>query len=329
MKAIVCNRYGTEDVLKLEEVDKPTPKDSEVLIKVHAASINSWDFEMLLGRPYILRLQKLTRPAYRILGADVAGTVEVIGGEVTKFKLGDEVFGDLSESGWGGLGEFTCAHEDAVVLKPDSLTFEEAAAIPQAGVMALQGIRDHGDVQRGQKVLINGGGGGVGTFAIQIAKSYGAEVTGVDNAGKLELMRSIRADHVIDYKKEDFTKNGVQYDFILDCQVHRSIRASKRALKSGGKYSMIGGSLTRMLLAIVVGPLVSFTKKKKMRIMVLSANKNLADLIELFEDGKVGCVIDRTYPLEETAKAFKRIREGKSKGKLVITIDDNEPDEAE
>ena len=217
MKAIVCTKYGSPDVLQLKEVAKPIPEDNEVLVEVHAASVNDWDWGLLRGKPFLNRLLfGLLKPKIKILGSDIAGRVEAVGRNVKQFQPGDEVFGDISGCGWGGFAEYVCARENALALKPASMTFEEAAAVPQAAVLALQGLRDKGQIQPGQKVLINGAGGGVGTFAVQIAKSFGAEVTGVDSTRKLDMVRSIGADHVIDYTQEDFTQSGQRYDLILD-----------------------------------------------------------------------------------------------------------------
>lgn len=240
MKAVVYTKYGPPDVLELKEIEKPIPKDDEVLIKVHGASVNSWDWDLLRGTPFLNRLFfGLLKPKYKILGADIAGRVEVVGRNVKQFLPGDEVFGDLCECGWGGFAEYVCARENALALKPASMTFEEVAAVPQAAVMALQGLRDQGQIQPGQKVLINGAGGGVGTFAVQIAKSFGAEVTGVDSTSKLDMMRSIGADQVIDYTQEDFTQNGQRYDLILDAAAYRSIFDYKRALSPKGIFVVV------------------------------------------------------------------------------------------
>ncbi len=241
MKAIVYTAYGPPDVLQLKEVAKPSPKDHEVLIKVHAASVNSWDWDQLIGT-FQGRLGGLFRPRNQILGADVAGRVEAVGKDVTKFKPGDDVFGDLSACGWGGFAQYVCAAENALVMKPARMSFEQAAAIPQAGLLALQGLRDTGNIRTGQKVLINGAGGGVGSFAIQIAKMHGAQVTGVDSAEKQETMRGFGADHVIDYRRDDFTKIGQQYDLILDVVVTRPMRDYRRVLSPNGILYLSGGT---------------------------------------------------------------------------------------
>jgi len=321
MKAIVYTKYGPPEVLELIEVEKPTPKDDEVLIKVHAASVNDWDWGLLRGQPFVNRLIfGLLKPKTKILGCDIAGRVETIGRNVKQFHPGDEVFGDISGCGWGGFAEYVCASEDALVLKPASMTFEEAAAVPQAALLALQGLRDKGQIQPGQKVLINGAGGGAGTFAVQIAKSFGAEVTGVDSTSKLDMMRSIGADQVIDYTQEDFTKNGQRYDLILDFAAHHSIFDYKRALSPRGIYVMVGGSMARIFQALFLGPWISMTGSKKMGILALKPNKDLAFMKELLEAGKVIPVIDRHYPLSEVAEALRYFGEGRAKGKVVITM---------
>jgi NADPH:quinone reductase-like Zn-dependent oxidoreductase len=324
MKAIVYTKYGPPDVLKLEEVEKPTPKDDEVLIKVHASSVNDWDWGLLRGTPFLARLPlAFLKPEYEILGADVAGRVDTVGRNAKQFQPGDEVFGDLCACGWGGFAEYVCARENALVLKPAGMTFEEAAAVPQAGVLALQGLRYKRQIQPGQKVLINGAGGGAGTFSVQIAKSLGAEVTGVDRTSKLDTMRSIGADHVIDYTQEDFTQNGQQYDFILDHAAYHSISDYMRALSPKGIHVMVGGSMARLFQTMLLGPWISMTGSKRMGILVHKPNKDLAFIKELFEAGKVVPVIDRRYPLSEVAEAFRYFGEGHAKGKVVITVEHN------
>lgn len=321
MKAMVFTKYGTPDVLELKEVDKPVPKDNEVLIKVHAVSINDWDWGALQGIPFINRLLfGLLKPKKKILGSDIAGRIEAVGKKVTRFQPGDEVFGDLSGE-WGGFAEYVCARENALALKPASMTFEEAAAIPQAAMLAVQGLCDKGQIQPGQKLLINGAGGGVGTFAIQIAKLYHAEVTGVDNAGKLDLLRSMGFDHVIDYTKEDFTKNGKCYDLILDVKTNRSIFDYTRALSPNGVYVTVGGSMARLFQALFLWPLISMISKKNIRVVALKPNKDLAYMNELFEAGKVKPVIDGPYKLSEVPNAFRHFGEGRHKGKVVITLE--------
>lgn len=328
MKAIAFTKYGSPDFLELKEIETPTPTDDEVLIKVHAASINSWDYELLRGKPFGNRIMfGLLKPKIKTLGADIAGRVVAKGKNIRKFSPGDEVLGDLSRDGWGGFAEYVCTSENSLVLKPKNMTFEEAAAIPQAAVLALQGIRDKGQLQAGpayrsgrQKVLINGAGGGVGTFAMQIAKSFGAIVTGVDSTGKLATMRSIGADHVIDYTKEDFAKNGQHYDLILDNVASRPISAIKRVLSVKGNYVIIGGSTARIMQFVFLGPLIS-KNAKKMSLLMHETNKDLAFITKLVEEGKIKPVIDKCYPLNEVPEALRYFGEGKAKGKIVITIE--------
>jgi NADPH:quinone reductase-like Zn-dependent oxidoreductase len=323
MKAIVFTEYGSPDVLRLKEVPKPKPNDDEVLIKVHASSINSWDWEFQSGTSFINRLlYGLLKPKAKkqILGADVSGTVETVGKNVACFQPGDEVFGDLWDS-WGGFAEYACAHESSLELKPTNLTFEEAAAVPQAGVLALQGLCKTGQIQPGQRVLINGAGGGVGTFAVQLAKLKGTEVTGVDSTNKLEMVRSVGADHVIDYTKEDFTQTGHQYDLILDVHGNRSMFDYKRALSPKGIYAMVGGAVPRIFQALLLGLLLSITGSQKFRLVAEGPNKGLADLKELIEAGKVVPIVDRLFKLSEAPQAFRYFVEGRHKGKVVIAIE--------
>jgi NADPH:quinone reductase-like Zn-dependent oxidoreductase len=321
MKAIVYYNYGSPDVLKLEDVEKPTPTDDEVLIKIQAVSVNRSDWEGLTGKPLYARLGGLLKPGQHILGSDIAGRVEMVGRNNRQFQPGDEVFGEMADYA-GGFAEYGCARGNILALKPAGLTFEQAAAIPQAGVIALQGIRDQGQVQPGQKVLINGAGGGAGSFAIQLAKSSGAEVTGVDNAGKLDFMRSLGADHVIDYAREDFTSSGKQYDLILDLSAHRSIFACQRALKPNGSYFMVGGSVATMFQLLLLGPSIRRFKGKNLRLLVVRRSREaLAAITELCEAGTIVPVIDRRYPLSEVPEALRYLGEGHARGKLVITLE--------
>ena len=320
MKAIVYHQYGSPDVMKLAEVETPTPKDDEVLIKIHAVSINGSDREGLIGKPLYARIGGLRKPGYPILGSDIAGRVEQAGKNITQFKPGDEVFGEIP--GYhGGFAEYACAPENTLTRKPVSLTFEEAAAIPQGGVIALQGIREKGQVQPGQQVLINGAGGSAGSFAIQLAKLYGAEVTGVDNTGKMDFLRSLGANHVIDYTRQDFTKTGKQYDLILDLIAHRSVFAYKRALKPNGKYFFVGGSVATLFQILFLGPWIKRTTGRNIRILAVPQNnKDLISITQLCEAGKVIPVIDRQYPFNEVPEALRYVSEGRAKGKVVITL---------
>lgn len=322
MKAIVFHQYGSADVLKLEEVAKPTPGDNEVQIKVYAASINDWDWGLLRGIPFVNRLTAgFPKPKkIQILGCDIAGKVEAIGKNVQQFQPGDEVFGDISECGFGGFAEYVCVRENVLTLKPGSMTFEQAAALPQAGVLAVTGLIDKGHLQSGQKVLINGASGGTGSFAVQIAKAYGAEVTGVCRTSKLEFVRSIGADHVIDFTREDFTKAGQRYDLILDLMSYHSIFDCYRALSSKGIYIIVGGATSRIMQTLFIGTLISLFGKKKMKLLILKPNKKLTSLIELYKDGKVIPVVDKCFPLSETAEAMRYFGEGYKKGKVIITL---------
>lgn len=322
MKAIVYTHYGSPDQLKLKEVPAPFPKDDEVLIRVHATSINSWDYDSLIGSSILVRLiGGISKPKHTILGCDMAGVVEAVGATVKKFKVGDEVFGDNSGGGWGGFGEYACMKENLLAIKPRGITFEQASTIPQAGLLALQGLRDVGKIKTGQKVLINGAGGGVGAFAIQLAKSHDAVVTGVDKASKFEMMRSLGADHVIDYQKENFTKNGQVYDVILENIATRSMFDYKRALNANGIFVMTGGTTARILQMVLLGKLISLTGSRKMRMLGLKYSPaDMAHLAGMMEAGKLRPVIDKCFSLAETVDAFRYFGEGNYKGKVVIKI---------
>ena len=319
MKAIVYHEYGSPDVLKLEEVQRPTPADDETLVKVHAVSLNRSDWEGLTGKPLYARLGGFRKPGNPILGSDVAGRVEIVGKNNNQFQPGDEVFGEM-EDYHGGFAEYVRTRGTAWTRKPAGLTFEQVAAIPQAGVIALQGIRDK--VQPGQAVLINGAGGGTGSFAIQLAKSYGAEVTGVDNTEKLEFMRSLGADDVIDYTHEDFTKNRKQYDLILDLIAYRSAFDYARALKTNGSYYAVGGSVATFLQFLLFGPWIRRTSGKNVRLLVVQRNrKDLEYITQLGVAGQVKLVIDKRYELSQVPDALRYLGEGHAKGKVVITVE--------
>jgi NADPH:quinone reductase-like Zn-dependent oxidoreductase len=324
MKAIICSKYGSPDVLQLRKVVKPVPQEDEVLIQIHAASLNSRDLRMLRANPFFMRLMPggLLRPKNKILGADLAGRVEAIGRNVKQFKLGDEVFGYLpSATGHGTLTEFVCARENLITLKPANLTFEQAAAVPEAAMTALQGLRDIGNIQPGQKVLINGASGGVGTFAVQIAKALGAEVTAVCSTRNLEMVRSLGADHVIDYKKEDFTQNGQQYDLILAVNGFHPISDYLRALKPEGTYVVAGGSMVQLIQAASKGKQTTKTGVQKIYIASLvQSQKDLILLGELLEAEKLMPVIDGCYPLSKTPEAFRYFEKEHAQGKVVISV---------
>jgi NADPH:quinone reductase-like Zn-dependent oxidoreductase len=321
MKAVVIERYGSPDVLELREVPTPTPKAGEVLVRVHAASVNDWDCGLLHGEPFLNRmLQGLFRPRVRIIGGDIAGLVEDVGSDVKAFRPGEEVYGDLCMSGFGAFAEYVCAPEATLARKPAAMTFEQAAAIPQAGMLAVQGLIDAGRIRTGQRVLLNGAGGGVGTFALQIAKLYDAEVTVVDKAGKLGMLRAMGADHVIDYLREDFTKIGKRYDLILDVKTNRSPFAYARALNPKGAYVTVGGKTWLLLQAFILAPLVRWVSGKQVRIVGLKPNKDLPYMNELFEAGKLVPVIDRLYTLEDVPDALRHFGTGDHKGKIVVTV---------
>ena len=319
MKAAFYKKYGGPEVLEIKEVDKPFPKGDEVLVKVYAASINDWDYGLLRGDFINRILNGIRKPKRKILGSDIAGRIEAVGKNVTRFRIGDDVYGDLSGR-WGGFAEYTCAPEKMLALKPASMSYEEAAAIPQAAMLAVQGLIDKGKIHSGQKLLINGAGGGVGTFGVQIAKQFGVEVTGVDSTAKLDMMRSIGFDHVIDYTKEDFTKNGMCYDLILDAKTNRSMFSYARALNRNGVYVTVGGSIGRLFQALLLAPWIRMINKKHIRIVALKQNKDLDYMNELFEAGKIKVVIDGPYKLDEIQKAFRIFGKAEHKGKLVITM---------
>ena len=322
MQATVQDRYGSVAVLETRDIDKPAIGAGEVLVRVRAAGVNPADWAIMSGLPYIARpVYGLRRPKHIVRGTDVAGTVEAIGTEVTRFKPGDEVFG------WcvGSYAEFAAASEDALALKPANLTFEQAAAVPMAGFVALQALRDHGKVRAGQKVLVNGASGGIGTFAVQIAKSLGAEVTGVCSTRNVDMVRSIGADHVVDYTKEDFTRSGKQYDFILDNVANHSLTDLRHALTPTGTLIPNGGGFDHRWMAsggrIVRAAVLFRFGGQKLGNFLMSANQqDLIVLKELIEAGKVTPVMDRTYPLSQTAEAIDHVGRGHARGKVAITV---------
>jgi len=320
MKAFVYEKYGSPDVLQFKELAKPVPADNEILINIHAVSVNGSDRESLIGKPGYVRMSGLLKPGNQILGSDIAGRVEAVGGNNTEFQVGDEIFGEIP--GYhGGFAEYVCTHGKTMAKKPASVTFEEAAAIPQGGVIALNGIIKKGEVQLGQQVLINGAGGSAGSFAVQLAKLRGAEVTGVDNTGKLDFLRSLGADHVMDYTREDFIKSGKRFDLILDLIAHRSAFAYTRALKPNGTYFFAGGSLATLFQVLFLGSLIKRRTSKNVRMLVVPQNrKDLLAITELCETGKVRPVIDRKYSFSDIPEAMRYIVDGRAKGKVVITV---------
>ncbi len=322
MKAIFCTKYGSPDVLKLIEVDKPTPQANEVLVKVHAAAVNAGDWHLMRADPFLVRLMfGLTKPKHPILGSDMAGTVEAVGKDVKGFRPGDQVFGNMADCGFGAFAEYVAAPESVLAPKPTNLSWEEAAAVPLSAGTALQALRNHGQIRSGMKVLINGASGGVGTFAVQIAKALGAEVTGVCSTGKMEMVRALGADHVIDYTQEDFSQNGVQYDLILGANGYQPLAAYERALSPTGVYVMIGGAMAQLFQAMLLGPWKSKKGGKKMKNMLMRSNQeDLLVLKELLEAGKITPVIDRRFPLQDVPDAIRYVEEGHAKGKVVITL---------
>jgi NADPH:quinone reductase-like Zn-dependent oxidoreductase len=321
VKAIVYTKYGSPDVLQLKEVDKPVPKENEVLIKIIASSVNEWDNGLISGKGILTRLLGgIFKPKNKILGADVAGVVEAAGRGIKNFKPGDEVFGDIAGAGFGGFAEFVCAPEKMLAKKSSKMSFEQAASLPQAGLLAMQGLLYKKPLQAGQHLLINGAGGGVGPIALQYAKSIGAMVTCVDREEKFKMLRSSGADELIDYRKTDYTKTGIQYDYILDVTARRSVSDYKRALKPGGVFAMIGGSMGWLLVQMMlIQPLLSKFSNKNLGIMGYYVNKEgLDELSRLFEEGKISPVIDRCFPLSATADAFHYYQQGTFTGKLII-----------
>jgi NADPH:quinone reductase-like Zn-dependent oxidoreductase len=323
MKAIVRTRYGPPGVLRFTEVEKPAPKANEVLIKLYAASVNPLDLFSLRGAPLVRLIPGLRTPKQQVLGCDIAGRVEAIGGHVKQFQPGDEVFGVTGFAG-GGFAEYACAIENKLALKPANCSFEDAAAVPIAAITALQGLRDKGRIQPGQKVLVDGASGGVGTFAVQIAKSFGAEVTAVCSTRNVDTARSIGADHVIDYTREDFTLSGQRYDLILGANAHHSIFDYRRALSQDGIYVIAGGALPQIFQAMLLAPLLSRIESKKTCFFIANINqKDLVSLKVLLEAGKIVPVIDRRYPLSDAAEALRYLQEGHAQGKIVLTVEHN------
>jgi len=320
MKAIIHTEYGSPDVLRFTEVAKPVPGDDEVLVSVRAASLNPIDWHFIRGRPALFRLMigGLRRPKSGRPGLDMSGRVEAVGAGVTRFKPGDDVFG----AGRGALAEYVCVAENRLAPKPANLSFEDAAAVPVAGLSALQGLRDTGCIQRGHKVLIDGASGGVGTFAIQIARSFGAEVTAVCSTRNLELARSLGADHLIDYTQQDFTRSGRRYDLILGANAWHSLFDYRRALARGGTYVMIGGGTAQILQALLLGPLLSLAGGRRMRYFVAKLGGPDLDVLgDLLAKGTIAPVIDRRFPLSEAAAAVRYLEEGHARGKVVIIVE--------
>ena len=322
MKAIISEKYGTPDTLELREVATPIPKEDQVLIRIHASSINFGNQVLLTGKPLPVRfIFGLRKPKFPIPGGDIAGVVEAVGENVTRFQVGDEVYSDLSSSGWGAFAEYVAVDEKALAKKPSNLSFTEAAAVPMAGVTALQALRDKGKVQAGQEVLIHGASGGVGTFAVQIAKAFGAEVTAVVSTRNVSIVKSLGADHVIDYKTEDFGKHERTYDVIIGVNGSQALSTYKRMLKENGKFIHVGGAESQMYQTMIQRPWLSMFGSKKFATFLQRANpQDLQLMKELIEEGKVKPVIDRTYTLDEVQEAFRYFEEGHSQGKVVLSI---------
>lgn len=328
MKAIILKKYGSTKHLELKEMEKPIPKDNEVLVKIHATSVNSWDWDLVKGTLLVNRMiTGLFKPKKnKIIGCDIAGKIEAVGKNVKDFKIGDEVFGDISGHDWGGFAEYVCVSEKPLTRKPKNMSFEQAAAMSQAAVLALQGLEHFppaplGDLKKGHKVLINGAGGGVGTIAIQLAKLKGAEVTAVDRHDKLDFLKSLGADQVIDYEKEDYTKMGQQYDFILDNVAHHSMSNYKKALLPNGVFVIVGGSLRLVFSILLFGKLFSKKENKKLEVLMHQPNRaDLNKLNELFEKGKLKPIVDTIFPLAQTGEAVQYVGDGHVKGKVVVRM---------
>lgn len=321
MKAVVLDHYGSPAELRLEDVPTPVPDPGEVLVRVRATTINDWDWCFTRGRPYPYRLLfGWTRPGVRILGSEVAGVVEATGSSASKFREGDAVYGDLSEAGFGGFAEYVAVRESALASMPSGLSFEQAAALPHAAGLARQGLVDVGGIRRGERVLINGAGGGVGMLGVQIAKRYDAEVTGVDRGSKLDALRELGFDHVVDYETVDFTRAAERYDLILDAKTTRAPRRYLRALAPGGRYVTVGGSIPRLIQLLVLAPLLGRLSGKALSIVALKPNQDLARLDELLEPTAIRFHLDGPYPLSEVPRAMQRFGDAQHRGKIVIQV---------
>lgn len=319
MKAIVNYTYGSAKTMKLVDMEKPSPSENEVLIKVHAVSVNSWDLDMLKGQPIFIRMWGLFKPKVNILGSDVAGQVVEIGKKVSRFKVGDRVYGDLVENKWGGFSEYTCAHEKALTIIPDALNDLQAAAIPQGACMAYQAVQTC-QIKAGMSVLINGAGGGCGSYALQFAKLLGAEVTGIDRSDKLDFMKSIGADHVFDYKAYDYTSANKQYDVIIDMVLDKSPKAIPKALKDHGQFLMVGGKTSRILQMFALSKWYTRSTNKSLKILGAIANYNLDKVGDILSTHQDFIRIDKTFDLSRVPEAMKYIENGHVKGKIVIDL---------
>jgi NADPH:quinone reductase-like Zn-dependent oxidoreductase len=321
MKAIRLKEYGLPNALEIGEVAKPIPNDKEVLVRVHSASINDWDWGLVRGKPFVIRLFfGLKKPKINIPGVDISGKIEAVGGKVSSFKIGDEIYCDLSECGCGGFAEYVCVPEKSLSKKPSNMSYNDAAALPHAGLLALQGLVEKGKVKSGQSILINGAGGGVGTLGIQILKSYGPKVTGVDSDEKLDLMKSLGFESVMDYKKTDFTDTREKYDLILDTKSNRSVLKYARSLKKNGTYITVGGSMYRLLEIALLGSLISLFTGKKLSVLIHKPNKGLDRITELVEKGQIRPVVDGPYGFDKIPELIQYFGEGKHLGKIVVEI---------
>ena len=322
MKTIICKSYGPPlKVVRITEVPTPSPKENEVLIKIKATAVNDYDWSMTLGKPYLYRLMfGIFKPKHGLLGMELSGTVVALGAKANKFKIGDEVMGDTSEYGFGTFAEYISINEKAVIPKPQALSFEEAAALPHASCLALQALRDLGRIQNGQKILINGGGGGVGTLGLQLAKLYNCKVTGVDSQEKLAMMTSLGYDHVMDYKKVNFTRTGETYDLILDCKSNKAPLTYLNALNPFGQYVSIGGKPFNLIGLLLWGKLIPLFSSKRLNILALKSNIGLEYICDLIGQRKIRCQIDGPYPLEDAGRLIQYFGDGKHKGKIVMNI---------
>jgi len=322
MKALILKKYGLPNDLEFMEVAKPVPNDNEVLVKIHSASINDWDWGLVRGKPYVIRLlYGLKKPKRNIIpGVDISGKIEATGAKVSSFKTGDEVYCDLSENGFGGFAEYVCIPENVLHRKPSNISYNDASALPHAGILALQGLVEVGKVKPGQRILINGAGGGVGTLAIQILKSYGVKVAGVDRVEKLDLMKSLGYDKVLDYKKSDFTRTGDKYDLILDAKSNRPVFKYARCLTKNGTYVTIGGSMYRLLEILLLGSLISLFTHKKLRVLGLKPNNGLDQITALVEEGRINPVIDGPYGFDKIPELIQYFGEGRHVGKIIVEI---------
>lgn len=321
MRAVVHHEYGSPDVLRVVDIEEPTVAGDEVLVRVHASSVNSWDWDLLRGTPLVNRVGGLRRPRYPVLGADVAGRVEAVGPAVRRLQPGDEVFADVSHSGWGAFAEYVAVPDRVLAAKPAGLGYEEAASLPQAGGLALQGLRGRRPVRPGDHVLVNGAGGGVGTLAVQLAKASGARVTAVDRADKLDLVRALGADHTLDYRAGDVGATGQTFDVVLDVVADRSLAGCRRLLSPGGAYVVVGGRSSSVAQAMLLGPLVSLVSDRRVGVLVHRPDPaDLAVLGGLVADGTIRPVIDRCFPLDQVPDAMRYFASGAATGKIVITV---------